>query len=255
MRSRHARARHLPRHRSVIAELLERRRLLAATVYTDSQHLPTLHIPAADTVTINPHGDHFIHTDDLSIAAGGKLDLNDNDLIVTYTGSSPYTQIRDWVESGYSAIPDAAKSGITSTLGQNSNGATVLALFDNASLGATEWPLGSGNAVPDTAVIGKYTWIGDVNLDGKVTPDDYVAIDSNINTTPEPGLAWLCGDLNADPTSPTFYPLTVALAATWVIGGFASGPLPSIVRIVPSPVNTSPVPAAAAPWYFSSVSM
>ena len=31
--------------------------------------------------------------------------------------------------------------------------------------------------------------------------------------------------LNADPTSPTFYPLTVALAATWVIGGFASGPL------------------------------
>jgi membrane protease YdiL (CAAX protease family) len=31
--------------------------------------------------------------------------------------------------------------------------------------------------------------------------------------------------LNADPTGPTFYPLTIALAATWVIGGFASGPL------------------------------
>ena len=27
------------------------------------------------------------------------------------------------------------------------------------------------------------------------------------------------------PDSPCFYPLTIALAATWVIGGFASGPL------------------------------
>jgi len=31
--------------------------------------------------------------------------------------------------------------------------------------------------------------------------------------------------LNVEPTSSWFYPLTIALAATWVIGGFASGPL------------------------------
>ena len=31
--------------------------------------------------------------------------------------------------------------------------------------------------------------------------------------------------LNVDPTSAAFYPLTVSLAATWVIGGFLSGPL------------------------------
>src|ERR1700712_1053999 len=31
--------------------------------------------------------------------------------------------------------------------------------------------------------------------------------------------------LNVEPTSAWFYPLTIALAATWVIGGFASGPL------------------------------
>jgi len=31
--------------------------------------------------------------------------------------------------------------------------------------------------------------------------------------------------LNVEPTSPWFYPLTIGLAATWVIGGFASGPL------------------------------
>jgi membrane protease YdiL (CAAX protease family) len=31
--------------------------------------------------------------------------------------------------------------------------------------------------------------------------------------------------LNVSPDSNAFYPLTIALAATWVIGGFASGPL------------------------------
>jgi membrane protease YdiL (CAAX protease family) len=31
--------------------------------------------------------------------------------------------------------------------------------------------------------------------------------------------------LNVEPTSSWFYPLTIVLAATWVIGGFASGPL------------------------------
>ncbi|MET0965470.1 MAG: CPBP family intramembrane glutamic endopeptidase [Nakamurella sp.] len=31
--------------------------------------------------------------------------------------------------------------------------------------------------------------------------------------------------LNVEPTSSWFYPLTISLAATWVIGGFASGPL------------------------------
>jgi membrane protease YdiL (CAAX protease family) len=39
------------------------------------------------------------------------------------------------------------------------------------------------------------------------------------------GATLLGFSLNAEPGGPTFYALTVALAATWVIGGFASGPL------------------------------
>lgn len=39
------------------------------------------------------------------------------------------------------------------------------------------------------------------------------------------GATLLGFSLNVQPDSPLFYPLTVALAATWVIGGFASGPL------------------------------
>ena len=39
------------------------------------------------------------------------------------------------------------------------------------------------------------------------------------------GATLLGFSLNVQPDSPLFYPLTIALASTWVIGGFASGPL------------------------------
>lgn len=39
------------------------------------------------------------------------------------------------------------------------------------------------------------------------------------------GATLLGVSLNVPPDSAAFYPLTFALAATWVIGGFASGPL------------------------------
>lgn len=39
------------------------------------------------------------------------------------------------------------------------------------------------------------------------------------------GATLLGVSLNVPPDSSVFYPLTIALAATWVIGGFASGPL------------------------------
>src|SRR5213079_717781 len=48
------------------------------------------------------------------------------------------------------------------------------------------------------AVIGKYTYFGDLNIDGQVTGDDYGTIDANLNTTPDPRLAWLLGDANLD---------------------------------------------------------
>jgi hypothetical protein len=40
--------------------------------------------------------------------------------------------------------------------------------------------------------VGKYTYFGDANLDGKVTGDDYVSVDANLGT----GDSWLEGDFN-----------------------------------------------------------
>ncbi len=75
----------------------------------------------------------------------------------------------------------------------------MLMLFDNALVGATEWPAGSGQSIGANAVVGKYTYFGDTNLDGQVTGDDYGAIDANLGTTGiAPGIEVLVGDTNFD---------------------------------------------------------
>jgi hypothetical protein len=132
----------------------------------------------------------------LSIGASGKLDLNDNDLVVN---NGVFSTIQGLVFAGYGAGPDTSLIGITSTAGQNVSGVTILALFNNALVSVTEWPPSSGQTVGANAVIGKYTYLGDTNMDGQVTPQDYTAVDSNINATGiDLGIAWFYGDTNFD---------------------------------------------------------
>jgi hypothetical protein len=135
------------------------------------------------------------HLTSLSISAGATLDLNDNDLVVDYSGGSPFGTIQNLVLNGYAPGPDSTKTGIVSTTSQNTGGNTILALFDNALAGFGQWPTGSGMTVPANSVIGKYTYLGDTNMDGQVTPQDYTAVDSNLGTTGlDPGIAWFYGD-------------------------------------------------------------
>jgi hypothetical protein len=158
-------------------------------MFNVSQHLASLTVnDGAIAQLAAGSGGRFLQTGALSIISSGALDLNDNDLIVN---AGAYTDVRAKVLSGFGS----PTGGITSS---TSNGTQILALFDNALIGATEWPPGSGNVVPAGAVIGKYTYFGDVNFDGQVTGDDYTIIDSNLNTTPVAGLEWLSGDANLD---------------------------------------------------------
>ena len=124
------------------------------------------------------------HLTTLSIAPAAALDLADNDLIVE---SAPFTQIRAWVLQGFDD-----PIGITSS---TSSGAEILALFDNTLLGASEW---NGLTIGASAIVGKYTYVGDVNLDGQVSGDDYTVVDANLSTDPVTGLEWLSGDANLD---------------------------------------------------------
>jgi hypothetical protein len=132
----------------------------------------------------------------LTLSPTAALDLTNNDLVVN---NGDFATIQSLVFAGYSSSPDPTKTGITSTSSQSVNGTTILALFNNALAGFTQWPPGSGNFIATEAIAGKYTYLGDTNQDGQVTPQDYTAVDSNLGATNiDPGIAWFYGDTNFD---------------------------------------------------------
>jgi hypothetical protein len=133
------------------------------------------------------------------------LDTDANDLVADYGSFNPsaFIQINNSVKAGYSSVPTTGV-GIYSTHGQTTTnpttgkGGTILAIFDNDLVGVTDWPIDSGHTVSPYCVIGKYTFIGDSNFDGQITPTDFTAVDANLGTTPPSGGGWLFGDMNLD---------------------------------------------------------
>jgi fibronectin-binding autotransporter adhesin len=150
---------------------------------------------ASAVLAVRAGAARVLQTDTLSIAASAKLDLNDNDLVVN---NGNFSAIQNLVFTGYSATPNTTKTGIISTVGQNTGGAAILALFDNALVGMGDYPFGSGETISAGAIVGKYTYIGDTNMDGQVTPQDYTATDSNLGTSAPLGISWFYGDTNFD---------------------------------------------------------
>jgi hypothetical protein len=127
----------------------------------------------------------------LNLTGGAKLDLKDNNLVINYTGVSP---IGSWNGSAYTGITGMLQSGrnggawngsgivtsmsnvgdgTTRTLGVNEASA-VLGLSGNAT---ANW---NGVTVDATAVIVKYTYAGDIDLNGELNGDDYFYIDSHV---------------------------------------------------------------------------
>jgi autotransporter-associated beta strand protein len=168
----------------------------------------------------------------LSIGASGALDLNDNDLVVT---GGDFATLQSLVFTGYRSGPDTTATGIVSTTSQNTGGTTILALFDNALAGFSQWPTGSGNFIATASIVGKYTYIGDTNMDGQVTPQDYTATDSNLGTTVDPSISWFYGDTNFDGNiDPTDYAgidgaLSLGQGNPLAASGLASVPEPSLL--------------------------
>jgi hypothetical protein len=170
------------------------------------QHLEALKIGAGGSVSVTAGGLLTLYSDNLSIAPTGKLDLNDNKMAVAYPGASPFTTIQNYVLAGYSGNPDTTKTGITSTTSQNTGGNTILVVIDNVLLNSATWPTDSGNTVAPHTILGQLTFLGDFNLDGQVTPQDYTSIDANLGTAAPVGAGWFYGDGNFDgQTTPQDY--------------------------------------------------
>ena len=132
----------------------------------------------------------------LTFNGTGSLDLNNNDLILSYTGASPFATIQQMLNQSRNGGGWDGNGAIRSTSARNANPhVTTLAAMEVSEYKVVrQTNVFDGASVPANGVIVNYTYYGDANFDGRVTFDDYVRIDTGFNT----GLTgWSNGDFNA----------------------------------------------------------
>jgi autotransporter-associated beta strand protein/probable HAF family extracellular repeat protein len=173
-----------------------------------------LSIAGGAAVIVASHGTgsrFLLQPTTLSIAGStdawtGKLDLADNDLVVQ---SGNLASVTNQVKQGYASGNWNSASGITSSAAAaNSSHLTALGVILNTINGTT--PLyGSGDSLglfdgtspAATAVLVRYTYYGDTDLNGTVDGTDYSRIDNAYSadkTHPAEYTGWFNGDFNYD---------------------------------------------------------
>jgi hypothetical protein len=133
----------------------------------------------------------------LAVSPGATLDLTDSAAVVDYVSSTPLDSIRTAIESGY-AGGSWTGAGLTSSLaaavaadGSNVH-KTALGYAEASALGVTDF---FGQDVDASAVLVRYTLVGDANLDGSVSLADFNALAANFGSTAQ---HWFDGDFNFD---------------------------------------------------------
>ena len=130
-------------------------------------------------------------------------------MVIDHDGTSAVDQVRDLLASGYNG-GDWDGPGITTfTLNQVDNASALdpsvfgLGYAENADL-PSPYGTGTGGArfsgqdVDATATLIKFTWVGDLNLDGFVDFQDLSVFNTNFDNGATSGRYWFEGDFNYD---------------------------------------------------------
>ena len=145
-----------------------------------------------------PGGGKLLRVGGLSIGTSAKLDLNDNDLILDYSGTSPMSGVRAWIGTAR-GTGSWNGYGLTSTTAKNRpGGATTLGLMEASDFktingsGATF----DGEVLAGNAVLVKYTLSGDADFSGQVNFNDFLRVQNGFGQTS--GVSFFSGDFNYD---------------------------------------------------------
>jgi hypothetical protein len=163
-------------------------------------------------ILLTPSGDKVVRSGVVSMSGTSKIDLADNDMIVDYSGSSQLPTIKGYLIAGRNGGNWTGSSLTSSSAALDPN---------HSSLGYGEASdvLGAGGGTFDgvpvdgTAVLVKFTYLGDANLDGMVDLKDLYRLAINYNAG---GKLWTSGDFNYDGLT-NVQDLT-ALAINWQAG-------------------------------------
>jgi autotransporter-associated beta strand protein len=139
----------------------------------------------------------YIYTHAFSLTGASTLDLQQNDLIVDYTGASPLPAIRAALLSGFNQGAWNG-SGIIDTSAASHPGMTLGYAEASDVLGLTNSQTAAfdGQTIDSTTTLVRYTHYGDANLDGKVDVNDFnLFLDGFVNSSAN---SWSQGDFTYD---------------------------------------------------------
>jgi autotransporter-associated beta strand protein len=151
----------------------------SATRFESSQSLKALNVGDGATATVAADGGRVLNAAALNLNSSGTLDLTNNSM----------------------AIPSSAASGVVGYLHSAYAGGawTGTGLTSSTARDRGDHAGGLGYADDGTQMLVKYTWAGDLNLDGRMNGDDYTLIDRQVA---QYGLnsagVWKDGDVNYD---------------------------------------------------------
>jgi hypothetical protein len=136
----------------------------------------------AGTLRLQQQANSLLRLLGMTIGESGRVETRNHNLLFDYADDSPIADLISYLVSER-LVADADLEGLP----------TTLAASEAVDLGVTEF---AGATVDETAVLLKYTYVGDANLDGQVDALDYERIDLAIGNTGVLGTAQ--GDLNYD---------------------------------------------------------
>jgi hypothetical protein len=159
------------------------------------QHLQSLLLSGGASATVLQGGNNLIVMRVLTISSGSTLELNDNNLLLDYTGTSQLAAVQSLINTARAGGAWTG-NGLTSSAARNSAAHnTTLGLLEAnefQSIYGTTAPF-DGEALDTTALLVKYTYYGDADFNGKVNFDDYVRTDNGFNNHQS---GWLNGDFD-----------------------------------------------------------
>ena len=164
----------------------------ASVQFGSAPQLASLNVSGLAVIAPSGSSGSCLVTGSLSLPGTGTLDLNNNDLIIDYSGASPLNAIQGWINSAR-ANGAWTGSGLTSSAARNNaSHNTTLGAIERADYANATF---DGEPLDADAVLVKYTYYGDANFDGRVTFDDYVRIDTGFA---QHQAGWSNGDFNGD---------------------------------------------------------
>lgn len=156
--------------------------------------LAFLQIGGGGTATVPAGGNAVLITSALSISGTGRLDLNNNAMVVDHAGGSPILSIRNLLTSGYAGGTWNGNGIFSSTAAADINHQTGLGYAEATDLFSTFPALFAGQQVDDSSILIRHTLYGDANLDLQVNLTDFNRLTAGFGN----GSYWSQGNFDYD---------------------------------------------------------